>query len=645
MRDRIRWSALLLAGLLGCGEPALETQQRSSPETAQVVQQLAASTRPGMGASIYYVNNVIAGTTFRTWAPLAKQVWVKGDFSGWGLTALSKEIDNNGNWNGNWSGDVAAGRPGQKYKYVTRNQWDGDAEHADPRSAWQENSSGASIIYNQGEYQWKAQQFGTPAFNQMVIYEMHVGTFYDSPGGGPGNWTSAIAKLDYLKDLGINMIEVMPVFEFAGDFSWGYNAAYPFAPESAYGSPNDMKRFVDEAHYRGIGVIFDVVHNHYGPSDLPMWCFSGNCLNNGGEYFYNDWRMNTPWGSSRPDYGRPEVRAYIRDSMMSLTHAFQADGLRWDATKFMRTSDGNDANSIGDAWLVFRSINREINAEQPWKISIAEDFGAGSSITNDATSDTTGGGGFDAQWAGEFVHPVRQAVIEMNDANRDMNAVKNAITQGFSNRHTARIIYTESHDEVANGHARVPEEIWPGNAGSWAAKKRSTLAAGITFTSPGIPLMFQGQEILEDGYFADGDPVDWNKLNSFGGIRTLYRDLIRLRRNWFNNTRGLRGANVNVYHVNNASKVIAYHRWENGGPGDDVVIVANFSGTYFDSYNVAFPRGGLWYARFNSDWNGYSSDFGNTATLDTNANGGGKEGLPSSGNIKLGPYSLVIFSQ
>jgi 1,4-alpha-glucan branching enzyme len=402
---------------------------------------------------------------------------------------------------------------------------------------------------------------------------------------------------------------------------------------------------VDEAHYRGIGVIFDVVHNHYGPSDLPMWCFSGDCLGSGGEYFYNDWRKNTPWGSTRPDYGRPEVRAYIRDSMMSLTHAFRADGLRWDATKYMRTSDGNDANGIPDAWRVFRSINREINTEQPWKISIAEDFGAGDSITNDATSDTSGGGGFDAQWAGEFVHPVRQAVIESNDANRDMNAVKNAIYQQFSGRRTARIIYTESHDEVANGHARVPEEIWPGQAGSWAAKKRSTLAAGITFTSPGIPLMFQGQEILEDGYFSDGDPVDWNKLNSFGGIKTLYRDLIRLRRNWFNNTRGLRGDNVNVYHTNSVNKVIAYHRWESGGPGDDVVIVANFSGTYFPNYTVGFPRGGLWYARFNSDWNGYSPDFGNTATLDTNANGGGMDNLPNSGTIKLGPYSLVIFSQ
>ncbi|MCP3140423.1 alpha-amylase family glycosyl hydrolase [Pyxidicoccus xibeiensis] len=635
MRHGIRWSALLLASLLGCGESALDSQQGPDGEaTGTVIQQLSASTRPGMGATVY-----AGGTTFRTWAPYAKRVFVSGDFNGWGTW-----IELGNEFNGNFSGDVAGAVKGQKYKFVTRNQWDGDTWHADPRAAWQENSSGASIIYDHGEYWWNSQQYGSPGMNEMVIYEMHVGTLYDSPGGGPGNWTSAIAKLNHIRDLGINVVQVMPAYEFAGDFSWGYNAAFPFAPESAYGHPNDMKRFVDEAHMRGIGVVFDVVHNHYGPSDLPMWCFSGDCLGSGGEYFYNDWRKNTPWGATRPDYGRAEVRAYIRDSMMSLNHAFRGDGLRWDATKYMRTSDGNEANSIGDAWQVFRSINQEINNTQPWKISIAEDFGAGNSITNDVSA---GGGGFDAQWAGEFVHPIRQAVIEQNDGNRNMTAVANAIYQRFSGRHTARIIYSESHDEVANGHARVPEEIWPGNAGSWAAKKRSTLAAGIVMTSPGIPMIFQGQEFLEDGYFQDTDPLDWskNEPNKYAGIRTLYRDLIRLRRNWFNNTRGLRGGNVNVHHINNTNKVIAYHRWENGGPGDDVIVVANFSGTYFPNYNVGFPRGGLWYARFNSDWNGYSGDFGNTATVDKTANGGAKDGMGYNANIALGPYSIVIFSQ
>ena len=105
-------------------------------------------------------------------------------------------------------------------------------------------------------------------------------------------------------------------------------------------------------------------------------------------------------------------------------------------------------------------------------------------------------------------------------------------------------------------------------------------------------------------------------------INALYRDLIRLRRNWFNQTRGLRGQQINVHHVNNTDKMIAFHRWENGGPGDDVVIVANFGNRSYDSYALGFPRAGDWRVRFNSDWQGYSADFGNQLGYDTFAGAG-----------------------
>lgn len=163
--------------------------------------------------------------------------------------------------------------------------------------------------------------------------------------------------------------------------------------------------------------------------------------------------------------------------------------------------------------------------------------------------------------------------------------------------------------------------------------------------SDGIPLIFQGQEFLEDGWFTAEEPLDWGKAHTFHGITQLYRDLARLRRNWYDNTRGLRGDHVNVFHVNDADKVIAWHRWDHGGPGDDVVVVANFSSRWFSDYRVGFPRRGRWYLRFNSDWNGYSSDFGNTRTLDIDASGGGQDGMGQSGSFQLGPYSAVIFSQ
>jgi 1,4-alpha-glucan branching enzyme len=158
-------------------------------------------------------------------------------------------------------------------------------------------------------------------------------------------------------------------------------------------------------------------------------------------------------------------------------------------------------------------------------------------------------------------------------------------------------------------------------------------------------MIFQGQEFLEDEYFRDSAPLDWTKLDSYPGINALYRDLIRVRRNWFNHTRGLRGQHVNVHHVNNVDKVIAFHRWENGGPGDDVIVVANFANRSYGSYALGFPRAAYWRVRFNSDWQGYSSDFGNQLGYDTFATDSSRDGMPFEANVGLGPYSVLILSQ
>lgn len=489
----------------------------------------------------------------------------------------------------------------------------------------------------------KSPAFSTPAWNQMVIYEMHIGTFNDSAGGAPGSFSTAISRLDQIRDLGINAVKVMPLCEFAGDFSWGYNPAYPFAIEGVYGAINEYKRFVNECHARGIAVIQDVVHNHYGPSDLDMWRFDGWYTNNlGGIYFYNDYRSATPWGDTRPDYGRSEVRQYIRDNALVWLQEYHCDGLRWDSTVNIRNTNNGVGTDIPDGWWVMQLANDDINAGQSWKISIAEDLQNNDWITKDTGA---GGAGFDAQWDAAFVHPMRTAIIEGTDANRDMYAVGNAIGHRYNSDSFERIVYTESHDEVANGHSRVPEEIWPGNAGSWWSKKRSTVGAAMVMTSPGIPMIFEGQEVLEDGYFADSDPVDWTKLTTYAGIQTMYRDLIRLRRNWYDTTRGLRGQNVNIHHINNTNKVIGFHRWDAGGVRDDVIIVANFANTTYGSYNLGFPRSGLWKVRFNSDWNGYSSDFGNTSSLDTTAVSGAKDGMSYNANVGIGPYTVIILSQ
>ena len=160
-------------------------------------------------------------------------------------------------------------------------------------------------------------------------------------------------------------------------------------------------------------------------------------------------------------------------------------------------------------------------------------------------------------------------------------------------------------------------------------------------------MICQGQEILESIPFGDSSAsrIDWTKLTRFAGIHQLYTDLIHLRRNWFDNTRGLRGEHVNVFHVNNTDKLIAFHRWQNGGPRDDVVVVLNFGNRSYPSYTLGFPRGGLWKVRFNGDWNGYSADYGNFQGYDTTADGPGADNLPCRGNVGVGPYTALILSQ
>jgi 1,4-alpha-glucan branching enzyme len=246
------------------------------------------------------------------------------------------------------------------------------------------------------------------------------------------------------------------------------------------------------------------------------------------------------------------------------------------------------------------------------------------------------------------MHAVRAALVAGDDASRNIYALRDVIRQRFNADAFQRVVYTESHDEVAQdaGQARVPELIWPGNADSFFAHKRSTLGAALVFTVPGIPMIFMGQEFLEWGSWSDARELDWTKADRFAGIRYIYRDLIRLRRNWYDHTRGLRGHQVNVHHVNDRDKVIAFHRWDRGGPRDDVAVVLNFGNRAYDAYRVGLPRGGLWRVRFNSDWRGYSQFFTDHPSYDFWAQpGASDDAMPFSGDVGLGPYTAIVLSE
>jgi 1,4-alpha-glucan branching enzyme len=472
---------------------------------------------------------------------------------------------------------------------------------------------------------------------------MHVGSFFATADGKPGGFEDALEKFGHLQRLGVNVIQIMPIAEFAGDYSWGYNPAHIYAVESIYGGPDGFKRLVREAHQGGMAVILDVVYNHFGPSDLDLWQFDGWQENEkGGIYFYNDQRAETPWGSTRPDYGREEVRRFLHDNARMWLEEYHVDGLRYDSTLYIRCIDGNEANELPEGWRLMQQINGDLRAGFPRCILIAEDLRNNPWIVKPTEEN---GAGFHAQWDANFVHPVRAMVTLVQDEHRSMETIRQAISFRYEGDAFRRVVYSESHDEVANGKARVPQEIHPEDPTGWHAQKRSTLAAGLVFTSPGIPMLFQGQEFLQGEWFRDDVPLDWNLSEQYRGIVRLYRDLIALRLNRQGYSRGLCGQFVNLYHVNEAENVLAFQRWDQHGHGDDVVVVLNFSHAPKENYTIGMPSTGLWKLRLNSDATIYSNDFQGFFSGDIEAFEGGRDGLDAQGTLSIGPYSLLVFSQ
>lgn len=579
------------------------------------------------------------GVSFRVWAPNAQKVFVVGDFNDWKKksTPLVQEE------NGNWSVEVPNAAAGQQYKYFLKTSA-GDVWKNDPYAFELTNSAGNSIIHD-AAFDWGDDNFQMPNWNELVIYELHVGTFNVKEENKPGDFYSVIERLNYLKALGINAIEIMPVAEFPGGYSWGYNPAHLFAVESEYGGPVGLKELVKAAHSKGVAVLLDVVYNHFGPTDMDIWQFDGWNENGlGGIYFYNDWRAKTPWGETRPDYGRSEVRQYIFDNALMWLENYRIDGLRMDMVPYIRNvhADGNPDHDLKEGYSLMQWINSEIKSRYPQKFTIAEDLHTLNAITAPVED---GGLGYSSQWDAQFVNPIRHVIISMNDEDRDINAVAGAILHTYNNSAFQRVIYTESHDEVSNGKARVVQEIaGQDDVNTWYAKKRSTLGATLMMTSPGVPMLFQGQTLLEDKWFDDTDPIDWSRFSEFKGFVKLYRDLIHLRRNIYATTRGLTGPNVEILHVDNEEKIIAFHRWMDGGAGDSTVVVLNFLCQPVTDYALKFPGEGIWKVRFNSDWDGYDTEFHNHLSYDTEATALPNDGI-SIANVSLGPYSSLVYSQ
>lgn len=563
--------------------------------------------------------------TFRVWAPNASKVAVSGDFNGWKEESMRKEL----NRPGHWTLDSRRARPGDAYRFVI----DDGLQRRDPRARAVNQEESKSYILDPRETRWgAAESWKMPPREDLVMYEMHLGTFAQDIPGNASLFERATKRLSYLKALGINCIQLMPVNEFPGSRSWGYNPGDLFAIESAYGGADGFQKFIHACHTNGIAVVLDIVHNHYGPDNIAVWQFDQRLpAANGGVYFYTDEeRAFTDWGP-RPDFGKPEVRSFIVDSVRMFLTDYRLDGFRWDSVHNIRYYlNGQRSNADGDRLL--SEANDWMRKNRPDALRIAEDHAFDG-----------GGVGFEAQWNSAF-QATLSSLVRGSDAQRDMDmfAAELARMNGLS-----WVNFAECHDSAGdlNSHHRLPAYIDPAAPDSLRARALSLLAGGIAMTVPGFPMLLQGFEMHDTDDFSDNLPVPWARAQStHSGIVRANAELIHLRRNTKGFTPGLKGEELEVLHCDNAAKVIAYGRQARNAPRDrSSVVVANFSGTPLKQYGVHFPASGAWFCHYNSSSTEYAKDFDNLGPKV----GQGYE-LPAGQTtlpLDMGRYSMLIFSK
>ncbi len=562
--------------------------------------------------------------TFRVWAPNASKVGVCGDFNSWKPDPLQRDP----NRPGHWMLESRRAKPGDAY------QFDIDGlRRRDPRGRAVSIEENKSFIVDPRETQWgPVDTWKMPPKEDLVMYEMHLGTFaYDIPGTG-SLFERALKRLPYLKALGINCIQLMPANEFPGERSWGYNPSDLFATETTYGGASAFKNFVRVCHTNGIAIVLDVVHNHYGPTDIATWQFDQHLTgSDGGIYFYNDEdRGTTEWGP-RPDFSKPEVREFIVDSIRMFLTEYRLDGFRWDSVHNIRYYlSGQRSNPDGDRLL--SEANEWMRKNRPNALRIAEDHAFDG-----------GGVGFDAQWNSAF-QTTLSSLVRGSDSQRDLTLFSEEIArlEGFN-----WVNFAECHDSAGdlNLHHRLPSYIDPTNPDSVRARSLSLLAGGIALTVPGFPMLLQGFEMHDTADFSDNTPVPWARAQStHSGFFRANADLIQLRRNAKGFTPGLKGETLNVTHCDNDAKVIAYSRLQKGTPKDKAtMVVINFSGKPLKQYGVRFPTAGAWFCHYNSGLAVYAKDFDDIgprpgAGFDLQA---GQTTLP----IDMSRYSMLVFSK
>ncbi|HVF54184.1 MAG TPA: malto-oligosyltrehalose trehalohydrolase [Actinomycetota bacterium] len=417
------------------------------------------------------------GHTFRVWAPNAGRAEI---VAGGNVSAL--DMSSSG-W---FEGHIADAGPNTDYGFIL----DGQGPYPDPRSAWQpEGIDGPSRLVDHAAYKWTDGAWTGRPLRSAVIYELHVGTFTPE-----GTFNGVITRLPYLKELGVNAIELMPVNQFPGSRGWGYDGASLFAPHNTYGAPDDLKRLVDLCHSHGISVIQDVVYNHLGPA--------GNHLSKYGPYFTD--RYSTPWGDAvnldGPD--SDEVRRFFIDNALMWLGDYHFDGIRIDAVHAL--TDMSAMHLVEEIVHSVRALEARAGRTL-WVIAESD--------LNDprvVRAPELGGFGADAQWSDDLHHSLHSVITgEDRGYYADfgyVSQVAKSLREAFvysGRRSTFRgrkhgrpttgltgdrfLAYSQNHDQVGN---RALGE----RTAALVSPDLLKIAAAIIITSPFIPMLFQGEE-------------------------------------------------------------------------------------------------------------------------------------------------------
>lgn len=620
------------------------------------------------------------GATFRIWAPRARCVHVCGDFNGWAIDEDSALVRHE---NGHWTGFVAAAVDGQRYKF-----WiDGEGSSGFKRDPYAREltpdwPNPACILREPGGYPWCDEGWRAPEFRDLVIYQMHIGTWWglDMPNR-VGRFLDIMGRLEYLVDLGVTAIEPLPIGEYSTPRSMGYNGTDLFSPEMDFfvsgaaldgylplvdrlmaqkGRPplprqvleigiNQVKVVIDLCHLYGIAVILDVVYNHASgdvrnpnqPETIYFLDRAAGVDPNSSLYFTNREHTGPVFA-----FWNAGVRQFLIDNATFFADEYHVDGFRYDQVTVI------DHDNVGSGWQFCQDLTSTVRARNASIIQIAEYWGPEAAVVRPAYE---GGAGFDAAWHNGLRTGIRSVIRQAAggaQAHFDWNPVVEQLRAPAFRDAWRAVQCIESHDEVYLGREpRLPSLAVAGsNTRSWYATSRSRVATALLLISPGIPMLFMGQEFLEDKQWSDdpqhnpGTGLYWAGLQNdrtMSDFHRFCRELIWLRRG----LPALRGESVATPLVDNVRRLLVIHRWLEGA-GQDVVIVACLNEvTLFDTV-MPMPGPGRWREVFNSDI------YEQWVNPEARGNGGGisayadpLNGMPASATITVPANSVLIFAR